>query len=75
MQRVKIRKIGNSLGVVLPRDVLARLGVGEGDELIASMKPERELRLTPTEEDLDRQLEAARKGMRRYRNALRELAK
>jgi putative addiction module antidote len=75
MQRLKVRKIGNSLGVVLPKETLALIGVGEGDELIATNAPGRELRLTPGEVDLDRQLEAARKGMKRYRNALRELAK
>ena len=75
MQHLKVRKIGNSLGVVLPKETLALLGVGEGDELIVTNAPGRELRLTPGEVDLDRQLEAARRGMKRYRNALRELAK
>lgn len=75
MQHLKVRRIGNSLGVVLPKDVLAQLGVGEGDELIATAAPGGELRLTRGEVNLERQLEAARKGMRRYRNALRELAK
>ncbi len=75
MQHLKVRKIGNSLGVVLPKDVLAQLGVGEGDELIATTAPGGELLLTRGEVDLERQLEAARKGMKRYRNALRELAK
>ena len=75
MQHLKVRKIGNSLGVVLPKETLALLGVGEGDELIVTNAPGRELRLTPPDEDFERQLEAARKGMKRYRNALRELAK
>ncbi len=75
MQHLKVRKIGNSLGVVLPKETLAQLGVGEGDELIVSEAPNGEMRITRGEVDLDRQLEAARKGMKRYRNALRELAK
>jgi putative addiction module antidote len=75
MQHLKIRRIGNSLGVVLPKDLLAQLGVGEGDELVVTSAPERGLRLTRGEADLERQLEAARKGMERYHNALRELAK
>lgn len=75
MQRLKIRKIGNSLGVVLPKELLAQLGAGEGDELVVTSAPGGELRVTPAEEDLEHQLEAARKGMARYRNALRELAK
>ena len=75
MQHLKVRKIGNSLGVVLPKETLAQLGVGEGDELIVSEAPNGEMRITRGEIDLDRQLEAARRGMKRYRNALRELAK
>lgn len=75
MQHLKVRKIGNSLGVVLPKETLAQLGVGEGDELIVTNTPDRALRVTRGEVELDRQLEAARKGMKRYRNALRELAK
>ncbi|MHA1527574.1 MAG: AbrB/MazE/SpoVT family DNA-binding domain-containing protein [Alphaproteobacteria bacterium] len=75
MQHLKVRKIGNSLGVVLPKETLAQLGVGEGDELILSDAPDGEMRITRGEVDLDRQLEAARRGMKRYRNALRELAK
>jgi putative addiction module antidote len=75
MQHLKVRKIGNSLGVVLPKETLALLGVSEGDELIVSEAPNGEMRITRGEVDLDRQLEAARKGMKRYRNALRELAK
>jgi len=75
MQHLKIRKIGNSLGIVLPKELLVQLGVGEGDELVVSEAPNGEMRLTRGEVDLDRQLEAARRGMARYRNALRELAK
>ena len=75
MQHLKVRKIGNSLGVVLPKETLAQLGVGEGDELIVSEAPNGEMRITRGEVDLDRQLEAVRRGMKRYRNALRELAK
>ena len=59
----------------LPRGTLALLAVGEGCGWMATNAPGRELRLTPGEVDLERQLEAARKGMKRYRNALRELAK
>lgn len=71
---LKIRRIGNSLGVVLPKDALARLRVGEGDHLSLSETPEG-LVLSPYDEDIERQMEAARRGMRHYRNALRELAK
>ena len=75
MQHLKVRRIGNSLGVVLPKDVLARLGVAEGEELAVATDAEGRLYLARREADLERQLEIARKGMARYRNALAELAK
>lgn len=75
MQHLKVRRIGNSLGVVLPKDVLAQLGVGEGDELIATAAPGGEVRLTHPDPDFERQMRAAEKIMDRYRNALAELAK
>jgi putative addiction module antidote len=71
---LKIRQIGNSLGVVLPKDVLAKLRVGEGDELHMVETPDG-LELRPYDPDLERQLEAGRSIAKRYRNALRELAK
>ena len=75
MQHLKVRKIGNSLGVVLPKETLAQLGVGEGDELIVSESPNRELRLTAPDEDFERQMRAAEEIMGRYKNTLAELAK
>jgi putative addiction module antidote len=75
MQHLKVRKIGNSLGVVLPKETLAQLGVAEGDELIVTNAPGRELRLTPPDEDFERQMRAAEEIMDRYKNALAELAK
>jgi putative addiction module antidote len=75
MQRLKVRKIGNSLGVVLPRDVLARLGVGEGDELILTDAPEGDVRISRADDEFARDMEAAEAIMERYRNTLAELAK
>lgn len=71
---LKVRKIGNSLGVVLPKDVLAKLNVGEGDELSVSETPDG-VALERNDAELQEQIEAARRAMKRYRNALRELAK
>jgi putative addiction module antidote len=71
---LKVRKIGNSLGVVLPKDVLAKLNVGEGAELTVSDTPDG-VALTAFDDETQRQLEIARDIMRRYRNTLRELAK
>lgn len=71
---LKVRKIGNSLGVVLPKEVLAKLRVGEGDALSVSETPEG-VALRREEAAFQEQIEAARLAMKRYRNALRELAK
>lgn len=71
---LKVRRIGNSLGVVLPKDVLAKLRVGEGDSLSVSDMPGG-IALSPFNDRLQEQIEAGRRAMKRYRNALRELAK
>jgi len=71
---LKVRKIGNSLGVVLPKDVLAKLNVGEGDELTVSDTPDG-VALSGADAEFARQMDIMRDIMRRYRNTLRELAK
>jgi putative addiction module antidote len=74
---LKLRKIGNSVGVVLPKEALARLNVSEGDTLTLTDAPEGGLR-TPAaagREQFARQMKAAESVIRRYRNTLRELAK
>ena len=71
---ITIRKIGNSEGIIIPKDVLDRMGVKAGDEL--SLREENgEIKLVPQDTDLAEQLKAARLGMEKYRVALRELAK
>jgi putative addiction module antidote len=72
--RVKIRKVGNSLGVILTKDVVESLGVAEGDELFAIRTPEG-IRLTPYDPDFATAIESTREYMRRHRDALHELAK
>lgn len=71
---VKVRKVGNSLGVILSKDVVETLGVVEGDELFAIRTPDG-IRLTPYDPDFAQAIEATREYMRRHRNAMRELAK
>jgi putative addiction module antidote len=75
MVQLKIVKIGNSLGVRLPREVLSRMHVGDGDKLILTEAPEGGYRLSPYDPEFERQLEIAEQGMRDYSNTLRELAK
>lgn len=70
---LKVRKIGNSLGVILPHTTLKELNVEEGDELFVVRTPEG-LRLTPYDPDFADAVEDARAFMRTHRNAFRRLA-
>ena len=74
MVQMTVRKIGNSLGVILPAEATAALQVAEGDKLFLTQSPEG-FRITPYDPAFERQMKVAAKGMKRYRNALRELAK
>ncbi len=71
----KIRKIGNSYGIILPKSALEAMKVKEGDTLYLTEAPESSLRVTPERKGFDDMMKIAERGMRRYRNALRELAK
>jgi putative addiction module antidote len=71
---LKIRRIGNSLGVTLPKEALKELKVGEGDLFVLTSAPDG-FRVTPYDETFVKAMEAFGEGRKRYRNALRELAK
>lgn len=72
---LKLRKVGNSVGLVLPKEALARLNAREGDELLLTEAPDGSFRVAPSNADFKRQMEAAESVISRYRNTLRELAK
>ena len=74
MFKVKVRKIGNSLGAILPIEVAARLRVKEGDSLSVTETPDG-IELSPYDPDFEEAMEAFERGSVRYRNALRRLAK
>jgi putative addiction module antidote len=74
MYKLKIRKIGNSAGVTLPKELLSALKVKEGDELILTETPDG-FAITAFDAAFEEQMEAFEEGARKYRNALRELAK
>jgi putative addiction module antidote len=71
---LKVRKIGNSLGVVLPKDVLAKLRVSEGDELSVSETPNG-VALAAADQDSAELMKLAEDIMRKRRRVLRALAK
>ena len=72
---LQIRKIGNSLGFILPKDLLARLDLKEGDKMHVVEQTGSTVRLSPYEPGFAKAMAVANKGMRTYRNALAELAK
>ena len=72
--KLKITTIGNSAGVILPRELLARLRVAKGDVLYATELPDG-IKLTPFDSKLAGQMEVAERVMREDRNVLRKLAK
>lgn len=75
MLELKVRKFGNSLGVVLPKDVVRRLGTADGQALFLIEEPEGAYRLTPYDPQFEAKMAKAEKIIERYRNALHVLAK
>jgi putative addiction module antidote len=74
MIELKLTSVGNSVGVVLPKEALVRMKLDKGDRLYMTETPDG-YRLTPYNPDFETQMEAARKIMKKRRAALRELAK
>ena len=72
--KLKVTAIGNSAGVILPKELLARLRVDKGDELYAVETPDG-IRLTTYDPVFAAQMEVAEKIMREDRTLLRKLAK
>jgi putative addiction module antidote len=71
---LKLRKVGNSVGLVLPKQALAHLKAGEGDTVCLTAAPDGSVRMT-TNPEVSKQMEVVKSLMHRYRNTLRELAK
>jgi putative addiction module antidote len=69
-----VRKIGNSLGVILPQEALTALKACEGDKLVLSESPDG-MKVTQFDPEFEDDMKRAERIMRKYRNALRELAK
>ncbi|MFW2830726.1 AbrB/MazE/SpoVT family DNA-binding domain-containing protein [Sphingomonas sp. ID0503] len=73
MNALKIVKVGNSSAVILPKELLATLRVGQGDTLYASEAPDG-VRLTASNPDFEAKMKVAEKIMREDRDILRVLA-
>ena len=74
MSALKLTQIGNSVGVILPKEVLARLKLGKGDTVYLTENPDG-VTLTPCDPTFEEQINVARTIMKKRRNVLRELAK
>ena len=74
MLKVKITQVGNSMGILLPKEALNKMNTTKGDTLYLVEGPDG-YTMTPYSQDFDEQITAADKVMKNYRNALRKLAK
>jgi putative addiction module antidote len=72
--RLTVKKRGNSLSVIVPKEMAISMNIEDGDELFATKTPSG-YEISPYDPTFVTKIEAARKGMKKYRNALIELAK
>jgi putative addiction module antidote len=73
MLELKVRRTGNSIGLVLPKEAIAHLGVKEGDTLYVTFHPEGALRMSAADPEFAAKVQANEEFNRRYGNAVREL--
>jgi putative addiction module antidote len=72
---LQVKKIGNSTGLILPKELLARLKLSEGDKLYVVEQTERGIKLSPYDPKHAEGMEIARRSFRKYADAYRALAK
>ncbi len=75
MVELKVRRIGNSLGVVLPKEAVGHLKADEGDRLFLIEGPNGSYQLTPYDPVFEKKMKKAEDIISRYRNTLHTLAK
>ncbi|MCG8449325.1 MAG: AbrB/MazE/SpoVT family DNA-binding domain-containing protein [Pirellulales bacterium] len=73
MTTVKVTTVGNSVGIVLPKELLERLRISKGDTLYVAETP-KGVELTPYDEEFAQQMKVAEEVMRRRRDVLKKLA-
>jgi len=74
MSKTKVQKMGDELGIVLSDEVLQTMGVKEGSTLNITRAPKGAVMLTPDQPGFGEKMKIAEQCMKRYSNALRELA-
>ncbi len=75
MTKLKLSAIGTSTGVIIPKEMLARMNLAKGDSIYAIETPDGGYRLTPYDPGFAEKMDKAEEIMRRYRNTLHALAK
>lgn len=75
MLELKIRKVGNSLGVVLPKQAISRLQAAEGGRIFLVEAPDGAYQMTPYDPSFEKKMQKAEDIIARYRNTLHVLAK
>ena len=73
--KLEVKKIGNSTGLILPRELLGALNLAQGDWLYVTENADGSVRLSPYDPTFEKGMKIAEKAMKTYRNALSELAK
>ena len=72
---LQVKRIGNSVGLILPKELLARLKLKAGDKLHVIEQPERGLKLSPYDPKHAKAMEIARRSFRKYADTYKALAK
>ena len=75
MVALKLTQIGNSLGVILPREALSTLGVEKGDTLFLTEAPDGAMQISAYDPEVARQIALGEEIMDEYRDTFRALAK
>ena len=73
--KLEVKRVGNSTGLILPKDLLGKLNLAQGDWLYVTENADGSVRLSPYDPTFEKGMKIAEKAMKTYRNALAELAK
>jgi putative addiction module antidote len=73
--QLEIKKIGNSTGLILPKELLAELNLAQGDKVYVTKGPDRSLHVTPYDSHHEEVMEIARGVMKEYQDTFKTLAK
>ena len=73
--KLEIKKIGNSTGIILPKEILARLKLTQGDDVFLSENPDRSFTITPYDPHHDLVMQTAREVFKEYQDTFKALAR